>query len=193
MTYATSLYALRDAARAAISSCSDTVQYPDVNRQRHREIASQIRALINEAEAEGYLAPPAHGLGNAVPEPPVGTGGGTMSAELKHEAAVTDWNRRFEHCAIPSPWQPIETAPKDGTEIILFCPQGDGTTGSTFRLTSGSWFIPPLLGTVSDPEVDEQEPPAWLSWDGGFSEETMMPTHWMPLPEPPSAEPRFCT
>lgn len=84
-------------------------------------------------------------------------------------------------------WQTIETAPKDGTEIILFCPQGDGTPGSTFRVTSGSWFIPPLLGSMSDPEVDEDEPPAWLSWDGGFSEETMMPTHWMALPVPPEA------
>lgn len=82
-------------------------------------------------------------------------------------------------------WQPIETAPKDGTTIVLFCPQGDGTPGSTFRLTSGSWFIAPSYGTISDPEVDEQEPPAWVSWDGGFSEETMMPTLWQPLPSPP--------
>jgi len=85
-------------------------------------------------------------------------------------------------------WKPIETAPKDGSEIILFCPKGDGTPGMTFRVTSGSWFIPPVGGSISDPEVDEDVPPAWLSWDGGFSEETMMPTHWMPLPSPPASK-----
>lgn len=82
-------------------------------------------------------------------------------------------------------WRPIETAPKDGTEIILFCPRGDGTPGKTYRLTSGSWFIPPTCTYTPDPEEDFDEPPSWLSWDGGFSENTMMPTHWMPLPEPP--------
>lgn len=85
-----------------------------------------------------------------------------------------------------SEWQDISTAPKDGTEIILFCPQGDGTPGKTYRVTSGSWFIPPTISWTPDPEVDEEEAPSWLSWDGGFSEDTMMPTHWMPLPKPPS-------
>ena len=82
-------------------------------------------------------------------------------------------------------WQDISTAPKDGTEIILHCPQGDGTPGKTFRVTAGSWFIPLEHGYTPDPEVDDEEAPVWVSWDGGFSEDTMMPTHWMPLPEPP--------
>ncbi|MCA0276314.1 MAG: hypothetical protein LCH86_09935 [Proteobacteria bacterium] len=74
-------------------------------------------------------------------------------------------------------WQPIETAPKDGTVVILYCPQGDGNPGSTYRVTVGNWWS----------SQDDQEPwEGWVSWDGGFSEDTMMPTLWQPLPAPPS-------
>ena len=59
-------------------------------------------------------------------------------------------------------WQPIETAPKDGTEIIL-CdmnwPRVDGYRPRKIGLFyAGKWLI-----------------------NGGSWE----PTHWMPLPPPP--------
>lgn len=59
-------------------------------------------------------------------------------------------------------WKPIETAPKDGTEILLYEP------GPAY-VQMGYW--------VRD---------GWLMVDaqcGGESSAT--PTHWLPIPEPP--------
>jgi len=93
-------------------------------------------------------------------------------------------------------WKPIETAPKDGTTVLLFCPQGDGSPGSTQRTTVGNWCCDPGGTTeyrdgdgryMGQDDRDGFE--GWLSWDGGFSEDTMMPTHWRPLPPPPQDTP----
>ena len=80
-------------------------------------------------------------------------------------------------------WQPIETAPRDGAEVLLYAPS---------RMTYGKWSAPspePRIkyrdGFAPEPEWDEFEP-YWASWDGGFTDESP-PTHWMPLPEPPSS------
>jgi hypothetical protein len=79
-------------------------------------------------------------------------------------------------------WQPIETAPRDGTQVLLYAPG---------RLTYGAWSEPSTTprikyqdGFAPEPEWDEFEP-YWASWDGGFTEKAP-PTHWMPLPPPPS-------
>lgn len=91
-------------------------------------------------------------------------------------------------------WQPIETAPKDGTDIILGAPaqeyQGKPVAP---RSTIGHWT------TDEECQVDigdcggecrcreyEYVDPYWMSWDGGFTAENP-PTHWMPLPAPPEA------
>lgn len=61
-------------------------------------------------------------------------------------------------------WQPIETAPKDGTDILVNAPQVDsGVTIAFFK--DGYWR---------------------LTYDGArFGVHVSDPTHWMPLPEPP--------
>ena len=59
----------------------------------------------------------------------------------------------------PSLWQPIETAPKDGTGLLVY---------SDERIISAMW---------SDGADD---------WVEVVHEYTFAnPTHWMPLPEPP--------
>jgi len=67
-------------------------------------------------------------------------------------------------------WQPIETAPKDGTAILAFCP-----------LRSGY---------IADQRIRNVH---WSEWGGGIWECTCSghrpfetPTHWMPLPAAPS-------
>lgn len=82
-----------------------------------------------------------------------------------------------------SEWQLIETAPKDGTEIIL-------RKGA--RVTSGSWCPwehsePEFHGTTGVwlGDVVQDSGACWGSWDGGFCEDDE-PTHWMSLPAPPT-------
>lgn len=89
-------------------------------------------------------------------------------------------------------WQSIETAPKDGTEILLHAPACDYKgTNVKARTTYGHWRAPsdtPRIkyqdGFAPEPEWEDFEP-FWASWDGGFTEECP-PTHWMPLPPPPT-------
>jgi len=68
-------------------------------------------------------------------------------------------------------WQPIDTAPKDGTEIML-C-----------RLHVKKKWICTIGNRVGR---------HWLSNDGGDPEWSSLisfkPTHWMPLPAPPKKE-----
>jgi len=71
-------------------------------------------------------------------------------------------------------WQPIETAPTDGTVILVVVPSSD------------------LVYTVAWCEEAEQEEEkdglgiGWrLTWDGYLFHKLDYPTHWMPLPEPP--------
>jgi hypothetical protein len=72
-------------------------------------------------------------------------------------------------------WQPISTAPKDGTRILIFCPR------SSHKVQEASWAIP-----------YESAPDGWWSTPLGPAGRgyTILPeaaTHWMPLPEAPDA------
>ncbi len=66
-----------------------------------------------------------------------------------------------------SDWQPIETAPRDGTVILVW----DNDTVMT-----ANWYEPPK----------PHESPRWEhNWNGEVLEDCFPITHWMPLPEPP--------
>jgi hypothetical protein len=64
-------------------------------------------------------------------------------------------------------WQPIETAPKDGTVVLLW--DGEYVTQGTHF--GGMW--------LPHGECD-------------FAGPNWLPTHWMPLPEPPRDVCPFC-
>lgn len=65
-----------------------------------------------------------------------------------------------------SEWQPIETAPHDGTPVLVFSP------GNVQWV--GTW----MPRTWQDDGAGD-----WEGYYGGTSPRD--PTHWMPLPEPP--------
>lgn len=71
-------------------------------------------------------------------------------AEAAHE--ITQLRRR-------SSWRPIETAPKDGTEVLIW--------DSHMRVRRIGFYD---FG--------------WYDQEGRIA----CPTHWMPLPEPPKSE-----
>lgn len=60
-------------------------------------------------------------------------------------------------------WQPIETAPKHGTLILLYEPRPDTHAYEIGFYDCGCWF-------------------------GSDHMYTVYPTHWMPLPDPPEQE-----
>lgn len=74
-------------------------------------------------------------------------------------------------------WQPIETAPKDGTEIIVFhpiaavCAAFCPAPGFAWHCMDGQNTVIGAVSGVSIPRMTSFIEP---------------PTHWQPLPEPPS-------
>jgi hypothetical protein len=76
-------------------------------------------------------------------------------------AAITRWPLPVAR-PITSDWQPIETAPVDGTEIFAW----DGKGVKVAWCYEGRWIYD-----------DEMESPYLTHWH---------PTHWQPLPGPPN-------
>ena len=98
-------------------------------------------------------------------------------------------------------WQPIETAPRDGTPIVGYCNHeadpywiGDGLTlygghaeglshavdGPNVVVWGGAW-------DDSTHEYQGGSMPDWWFVYGSDFEVAANPTHWMPLPKPPEA------
>jgi len=73
-------------------------------------------------------------------------------------------------------WQPIETAPKDGSEILIYC-------GAPWaKIEKAKWYAPWANWLTGNFPVD----PARESGTYGIG--SFVPTHWMPLPTPPTME-----
>lgn len=79
-------------------------------------------------------------------------------------------------------WQPIETAPKGGTWVLL--------TGGTIDYGWDGGEPPTMV--VGQALVHHKEGHTFyqFAWyDSGYYGEYENPTHWMPLPPPPTASP----
>ena len=73
-------------------------------------------------------------------------------------------------------WEPIETAPRDRVKMLLYFPRigiVTGHRGKPERRWNGTSVI----------EVDTWLVSYWINYD---FPRTNPPTHWMPLPEPPT-------
>lgn len=68
-------------------------------------------------------------------------------------------------------WQPIETAPKDGRELLV---------ASTAQF-GGLWVARFRLPLHGEPQNQTHYVKEWRDSNGRWS----TPTHWMPLPPPP--------
>ena len=72
--------------------------------------------------------------------------------------------------AMPDPWRPIDSAPKDGTFVDLWYPENGGSSPSQ-RIANCRW-----------------RDVAWFSQTGGRAWRMDGPfTHWRPLPAAPEA------
>lgn len=82
-------------------------------------------------------------------------------------------------------WQPIKTAPKDGTRILLFWPSFD-------RWIDVGWWKKNLrlveIGEIDGIPVSAGYFSNSTEWDDyEMAKVGNEPTHWMPLPDPPGS------
>jgi hypothetical protein len=144
----------RAIARAAIAA----IPPPIPDRFDARET---LKLLEAEYEAVG-LSPPK----------PDSFDGGPVRAALRaittaHQAGIAEKRE----------WRPIETAPKDGTKLLL-----TNDRHPQCLMIVGHW--------AQDLSGEEQPPfQGWFHWSGcGFAQLPDEPTHWQPLPNPPIKE-----
>ena len=81
-------------------------------------------------------------------------------------------------------WQPIETAPKDGTWVLLYGGKDVGWYGDDTIQTIVTAFWRPSYYR----RTDDQGQWMYTWWEGDWRSEMADPTHWMPLPTPPIDE-----
>jgi len=92
---------------------------------------------------------------------------GTYIAGLAEASILSD---KYESQKNTQGWQPIETAPKDGTLIIVYRPSGKSKNI-------------PKVGTDYFGEIYDGATKVWMKSSSGTE-----PTHWMPLPLPQPPE-----
>lgn len=76
-------------------------------------------------------------------------------------------------------WQTIETAPKDGTWILVYGENYGDEDGPRFSVIK---WVTNIVGVWEyiDSTTRKLVEKDWSDWSDTFA-----PTHWMPMPEPP--------
>ena len=106
-----------------------------------------LRELFWEARNRGWLAEPLKSFRE-------------VDAEIDDRLAAM----------IVAPWQPIETAPRDGTVFDGWCDPIGQIVGDGPGRIPDCWFFAGKFFT---------------NYDDGNPNEVLSLTHWQPLPEPP--------
>lgn len=75
-------------------------------------------------------------------------------------------------------WQPIETAPTDGTRILLYRPLAAKTGDDVIDIKQGVDWDNGCWPATVPPGMDETN----------FTDGMCKATHWMPLPAPPDSD-----
>jgi Lar family restriction alleviation protein len=98
--------------------------------------------------------------------------------EPGRDAAIAAWNTRTAPHA-PEGWQPIETAPRDGTEFQSWCQPDDGANGR------GGWWEPRCR---FHPEYGGFEIWGRVDYDhDDWDNYAVLPRFWMPHPAAPAS------
>ena len=87
-------------------------------------------------------------------------------AARKAEVTLETERRSAETAGADEGWQPIETAPKDGTHILAYCDRMKEVGEVKWSTSFGRWGATWVMAGFNQP---------WAS----------RPTHWRPLPAPP--------
>jgi hypothetical protein len=93
------------------------------------------------------------------------------SAALEHIVSVA------ESIETANGWQPIETAPKDGTKVDLWVAYGEGKTKG--ERWPDAWF--------GEHPFTEESGPVWQDDVVPIEGERTTATHWRPIPKGPGA------
>lgn len=100
-------------------------------------------------------------------------------------------------------WQPIETAPKDGTRVLVYQPEGFHPIEHPIKVGhhredfpssklddqgyAHEWPHDESTQTASYDAYEDGSYGAWWVGDA-YDSDRLYPTHWMPLPPPPERE-----
>jgi hypothetical protein len=130
----------------------------EMTEQTHAALVERLKELADRAERHQLKSEYSSHLLEAA-----------QALQSTEGALQIYWRQQQALSAPPPGWQDIETAPKDGTDVLL------------------GWFELPGMKIRRVGFWHDREN-AWVEDHGVLHNQDSPPTHWMPLPAPPSPE-----